>query len=470
MAQNYDELAAKVVEGVGGKNNIVSLAHCATRLRFRLKDDSKASVEALNKTKGVVTTIQKGGQTQVVIGNTVNEVYEAIGRLGVTLGGSVDDDAAATQDASTDKDGKKKRGILDAFIDLITSIIVPCLPALIGGGMIKAILMLCTTFFGLSTESGAYLMLYGIADAIFSYICIPLAYFSAKKFNCNPSVAIALGIAMATATYVGQADFFGIPILGPSQGYGSTVIPIIPTIWIAAKVQRFFEKHLHPYIKNIFTPLLTMIIAGVVAFLVVGPIMSLLQDALTGLFTLIYGINPILTGAVVGGAWQALVVVGLHWSFVPVMQMNYAANGSDPLCAMSGVSNWTQAGAAFGVALRAKDKDVKEAAVSAGITALFSITEPAVYGTNLRYRKPFYISLVFGAIAGAICGAFGTVGVPGGPVGLLSFPLFMLGGTKAFVGFVIAMLVALFGTAIATFLFGHTPEMDGDAALDAAEK
>lgn len=468
MAQNYDELAAKVVEEVGGKENVSSLTHCATRLRFRLKDDSKANVEALNSTKGVVTTIQKGSQTQVVIGNTVNEVYDAIGKLGVTLGGAVDDPDAAAQDAGKG-DGKKKN-VIDALIDLITSIIVPCLPALIGGGMIKAILMLCTTFFGMSADSGAYQMLYGIADAIFSYICIPLAYFSAKKFNCNPSVALALGIAMATATYVGQTDFFGIPILGPSQGYGSTVIPIIPTIWIAAQVQRFFEKHLHPYVKNIFTPLLTLVIAGVVAFLVVGPIMSLLQDILTNLFMLVYGINPILTGAIVGGAWQALVVVGLHWSFVPIMQMNYAANGSDPLCAMSGVSNWTQAGAAFGVALRAKDKGVRETAISAGITALFSITEPAVYGTNLRYRKPFYISLVFGAIAGAICGAFGTVGVPGGPVGILSFPLFMLGGTKAFIGFVLAMAVALFGTGIATFLFGHTPEMDGDATLDAAEE
>lgn len=459
-AKNYDEIGRNVLDKVGGKDNVISLAHCATRLRFKLKDESKVDVDGLNKTKGVVTTVQKGGQTQVVIGNTVGEVYEAIGKLGVTLGGSVDDDVAATEDAGN---GKKKN-VLDLLIDLITSIIVPVLPALIGGGMIKALLMLCTTFFGLSTESGAYLVLYGIADAIFSYICIPLAYFSAKKFNCNPAVAMALGIAMASATYLGQADFFGIPILGPAQGYGSTVIPIIPTIWIAAKLEGFFNKHLHPYVKNIFTPMLTMIIAGVAAFLVIGPIMSLLQDGLTAGFMAIYQLNPIVTGLIVGGAWQALVVIGLHWSFVPVMQMNYAAQGSDALCAMSGVTNWAQAGAAFGVALRAKDKDVKETAISAGITAFFSITEPAVYGVNLRYRKPFYISLIFGAIAGGICGAFGTVGVPGGPVGILSFPLFMLGGPTAFVGFVIAMLVALFGTAIATFLFGHTPEMDGEQA------
>lgn len=457
--KNYDEIGANILERVGGKDNVTSLAHCATRLRFHLKDESKVDIDALNKTGGVVTTVQKGGQTQVVIGNEVDEVYQAIGRLGVPLGGSVDDAEAAAEDANN-----KNRNLFDALVDLITSVLTPVLPALIGGGMIKAVLMMCTSFFGLSTDSGVYLMLYGIADAIFSYICIPLAYLSAKKFGCNPAVAMALGIAMTTATYIGQSDFFGIPILGPGQGYGSTVIPIIPTIWLAAKLEKFFSKHLHPYVKNIFTPFLTMLIAGPVAFLAIGPVMSLLQNGITAAYTAIYNLNPIACGAVLGGAWQALVVIGLHWSIIPLCTLNFSEYGFDTIVAVTGPSNWAQAGAAFGVALRAKDEDIKETAISAAITAFFSITEPAVYGVNLRFRKPFIISLIFGAVGGAICGATGAAGIPGGPVGILSFPLFMVNGMTSFIGFVIAMLVSLVGTALVTMLFGHTPEMDGDEA------
>lgn len=455
----YDETASGIVKAVGGKENIVSLSHCATRLRFKLKDESKAPVEDINKVKGVITTVRKGGQTQVVIGNTVDNVYEAIGALGVTLGGAVDDDAAAAEDAGKEE-GEKKNGLLDKLIDLITSVILPVLPALIGGGMIKALLMICTTFFGMSTESGEYLMLYGIADAIFSYMCIALAVTSARKFKCNEAVAIALGVAMATANFIdGSYTFFGIPITGPGQGYGSTVIPIIPTIWFAGIIEQWLNKHLHPYVKNIFTPMLTMLIAGIVMFLAIGPVMSLLQDGISAGYEWLYTLSPVVCGAIVGGLWQVLVVVGLHWSLVPVMQMNYAAFGTDSLFAISGQSNFAQAGAALGVAMRAKSADVKETAVSAGITALFSITEPAVYGCNLRFKKPFYIAVVCATVGGALGGALGATGIVGGPVGILSIPLFM--GT-GLVGFLVAAAVSFFGSLILTAMFGHTDEMDAE--------
>lgn len=458
----YDDLAAAIVREVGGKENVVSLSHCATRLRFKLKDDSKASAESLNKIKGVITTVKKGGQTQVVIGNTVGEVYDAIGELGVSLGGSVDDDAAAQQDAAAvdASDGAKKGSVLDRLIDLVTSIILPVLPAMIGGGMIKALLMICTTFFGMTTTSGEYQLLYAVADAIFSYMCIALAVTSARKFKCTESVAIALGIAMAMATFIdGSTTFLGIPILGPGQGYGSTVIPIIPTIWFAAQIERFFNKHLHPYVKNIFTPMLTMLIAAPVMFLVVGPVMSLLQDGISNGYAALYALSPIACGAVMGGLWQVLVVVGLHWSLVPVMNMNYAAFGTDSLFAITGQSNFAQAGAALAVAMRAKNTDVKETAVSAGITALFSITEPAVYGCNLRFKKPFYFAVGAATVGGAVGGALGSTGIVGGPVGILSLPLFMGSG---FVGFVASIAISFVGGFALTLAFGHTPEMDAE--------
>jgi PTS system beta-glucosides-specific IIC component len=454
----YDEMASNIVQAVGGKENIVSLSHCATRLRFKLKDDAKAPVEDINKVKGVITTVRKGGQTQVVIGNTVGDVYDAIGAMGVTLGGSVDD--AETAAADTNEEDGKKNGLLEKLIDLITSVILPVLPALIGGGMIKALLMICTTFFGMSSESGEYVMLYAIADAIFSYMCVALAVTSARKFKCNEAVAIALGICMATATFIdGSYTFFGIPITGPGQGYGSTVIPIIPTIWFAGIIERWLNKHLHPYVKNIFTPMLTMIVAGVAMFLVIGPVMSLLQDGISAGYAALYNLSPVVCGAIVGGLWQVLVVVGLHWSLVPVMQMNYAAFGTDSLFAISGQSNFAQAGAALGVAMRAKNADVKETAVSAGITALFSITEPAVYGCNLRFKKPFYIAVACATVGGAVGGALGATGIVGGPVGILSLPLFMGSG---FVGFILAALISFVGSLVLTAMFGHTDEMDAE--------
>ncbi len=450
----YDELAGKVIEGVGGKDNVVSLAHCATRLRFKLKDEAKADKATLEKTKGVVAVVQQGGQFQVVIGNTVGDVYDAIGAQGVALGGSVDADAV-------DKEDLKMHGkLLDRVIDLVTSIFVPILPALIGGGMVKALLMVAKTFFGLDAASGEYIMLNTVGDAIYSALPIALAFTSAKKFNCNQIVAVCLGIAMCSSAVVGadpQLTFFGFPVVGPAQGYGSTVIPIIVTVWFMSLLERFFNKVLHPYVKNILNPLLCLLITGPAMFMIIGPVMSLLQNALTDGYGFIYGLSPILCGAVLGGLWQVLVVVGLHWGIVPIGQMNLSAYGRNTINAVTGPSNWAQAGAALGVALKAKNPDVKENAFSAFVTAFFSITEPAIYGVNLKYKKPFYIAVGVATVSGAIAGSCNAAATAGGPVGILSFPLFL---GEGFMGFCIAMVVALVGTAILTYFFGYDKAND----------
>ena len=450
----YDELAGKVIEGVGGKDNVVSLAHCATRLRFKLKDEAKADKATLEKTKGVVAVVQQGGQFQVVIGNTVGDVYDAIGAQGVALGGSVDADAV-------DKEDLKMHGkLLDRVIDLVTSIFVPILPALIGGGMVKALLMVAKTFFGLDAASGEYIMLNTVGDAIYSALPIALAFTSAKKFNCNQIVAVCLGIAMCSSAVVGadpQLTFFGFPVVGPAQGYGSTVIPIIVTVWFMSLLEHFFNKVLHPYVKNILNPLLCLLITGPAMFMIIGPVMSLLQNALTDGYGFIYGLSPILCGAVLGGLWQVLVVVGLHWGIVPIGQMNLSAYGRNTINAVTGPSNWAQAGAALGVALKAKNPDVKENAFSAFVTAFFSITEPAIYGVNLKYKKPFYIAVGVATISGAIAGSCNAAATAGGPVGILSFPLFL---GEGFMGFCIAMVVALVGTAVLTYLFGYDKAND----------
>lgn len=445
----YDDLAAAIIAGVGGKENVVSLAHCATRLRFKLKDDTRADKSAVEKTKGVVAVVEQGGQFQVVIGNTVGDVYDAIGEQGVALGGAVDDD-------QVNKDDLKVKGkIIDRVVDLVTSIFTPVLPALIGGGMLKALLMVATNFFGLSATSGEYIMLNTIGDAIYSSLPIALAYTSARRFKCNPIIAVVLGIAMCSKAVIGadpQLTFFGFPVVGPAQGYGSTVIPIICSIWFMSVIEHFLNKVLHPYVKNILNPLFTLLIVGPAMFMVIGPIMSSLQNMLTDAYAWIYALSPVLCGAVLGGLWQVLVVVGLHWGIVPIGQMNLSAYGRNTINAVTGPSNWAQAGAALGVALRSKNPEIKETAFSAFVTGFFSITEPAIYGVNLKYKKPFYIAVGVGTVSGAIAGFCNAAATAGGPVGILSFPLFL---GEGFTGFCIAMVVALVGTAVLTYLFGY---------------
>ncbi len=199
--------------------------------------------------------------------------------------------------------------------------------------------------------------------------------------------------------------------------------------------------------------MLTMLVTAPLMFLAIGPVMSLLQDGITTAYAFLWELSPIVCGALVGGLWQVLVVVGLHWGFVPVMMANAAALGVDTLCAVSGQSNFAQAGSALAVALRAKSADVRSTAISAGLTAVFSITEPAVYGVNLRYRKPFY----FAVAAATVGGALGAAGIPGGPVGILSIPMFM---GEGLVGFLVSSAVAFVGAFVLTALFGHTSEMD----------
>lgn len=455
----YDELAGKIIEGVGGKENIVSLAHCATRLRFKLRDDSRADKAAVESTRGVVAVVPQGGQFQVVIGNTVGDVYDAIGARGVTLGGSVDAEVV-------DKEELKMRGkLLDRVIDLVTGIFVPVLPALIGGGMVKALLMVAQTFFGLDAASGEYVLLNTVGDAIYSALPIALAFTSAKKFGCNQIVAVCLGIAMCSSAVVGadpQLTFLGFPVVGPTQGYGSTVIPIIVTVWFMSLLERFLNKVLHPYVKNILNPMLCLLVAGPAMFMVIGPVMSVLQNALTDGYGFVYGLSPVLCGAVLGGLWQVLVVVGLHWGIVPIGQMNLSACGRDTINAVVGPSNWAQAGAALGVALKAKDPGVKEGAFSAFVTALFSITEPAIYGVNLKFKKPFYIAVAVATVAGGVSGFCNAAATAGGPVGLLSFPLFL---GEGFAGFCVAMVAALVASAVLTYLFGY----DGDGEKPAGD-
>ena len=452
---DFNKLAKEIVQNIGGKENIVSLTHCATRLRFKLKDNAQADKTVISQLDGVINVVESGGQFQVIIGNEVPTAFKAIQNLTGIIGQAID---------MVEKDDLKVRGkLVDRVVDIVTGIFVPILPVLIGGGMIRALLMLGTSFFGLSAESGVYIVFNEIYSAVYSFLPIYLAYTSAQKFKANPFLSVAVAVAMVSATIqtAVQSDagltLVGFKLLFPTQGYGSSVIPIIVTIYCMAKLEHVCDKYIHAVVKNILTPLLTLMITIPLMFLVIGPITDYLQSFLGHAYTWLYNLSPILSGIILGGLWQVLVVFGLHWGIVPLGQINLSLYGRNTINAITGPSNWAQSGAAFGVALKSRNPKIKQTAFSAGVTAFFSITEPAVYGVNLKYKKPFYIAVIMTALSGGIAGYANSAALAGGPVGVLSFPLFI---GEGFIGFVIAMFVSLIGTAILTYLFGYDKSND----------
>lgn len=452
---DFKKLAEDVVANIGGQENIVSLTHCATRLRFKLRDQSKANKDAICKVKGVINVVESGGQFQIIIGNEVAHAFNAIEQLTGLAGQTVD---------MVEKDDLKVKGKgIDMIIDLVTSIFTPILPALIGAGMIRALMMLCTQFGILSADNGTYIIINDIYNAIFSFLPVYLAYSSAKRFKCNQMIAVAVALTMvSTAIQAGiQGDagltFLGIRLSMPRQGYGSGIIPIIFTIYFMSLIERLCTKYIHPVARNILTPLLELVITVPLMFLVFGPVFSGLQSAIGSGYTALYNLSPIVCGVFLGGMWQVLVVFGLHWGIIPLGQINLAMYGRNTINAITGPSNWSQAGAAMGVALRAKNPQIKETALSAAVTGIFSITEPSIYGINLKYKKPFYIAVGAAAIAGGIAGAGNAAALAGGPVGILSFPIFI---GEGFIYFVIAMFFAFLVSMIGTFLFGYDKKND----------
>jgi PTS system beta-glucosides-specific IIC component len=420
MAKDYKKLAKEIVKNVGGESNVNSLVHCATRLRFKLKDKSKANKDVIENLDGVVTVVESGGQYQVVIGNAVADVYQAIGEVSnIKLDASNEDD----------NDGEKKAGFLSVAIDTISSIFAPMLSVLCGAGVLKGILMICTTAGWLTEASGTYIILYAAADSVFNFLPMILAFTAAKKFKANQFVAVTVAGALiypsiATAISSGtNISFLGIPVV--LMSYTSTVIPIILAVYVLAKLEKFLNKVLPEAVKTFIIPTVCLAIITPLTFLVIGPIGTYLGQFLGTLYSTVYNFNPIIAGLIIGAFWQVFVIFGIHWGFVPVAINNIAMYGRDTMLAILGPSNLAQAGASLGVFLKTKDPKVKTIAGSAAVTGLFGITEPSIYGVTLKYKKPFIIACISGAIAGAIVAFSGASA--GGIVilGLLTIPAFM---------------------------------------------
>lgn len=449
--KNYDQLSKDIVKYIGGEENVIALFHCATRLRFKVKDEAGVDKKRLEQLKGVITVINSGGQMQVVIGNDVADVYEAI----------FANTGLKPENKENDNKSQEKKNLLNTFMETISGIFAPVLGAMSGAGMLKALLILCTTCGLLTSDMGTYRILYAAADGVFTFIPMFLAITAARKFKANEFVSLGIAAAlvypdMTAAFSAGEAlSFLKIPVVLVS--YTSSVIPIVISIYALSKLEKGLKKIVPSVCKTFLTPMLSLMIMVPATYLVIGPISDTAGKLLASGYTALVGFNPMIAGGILGLIWPAAVMFGLHWGFVPIVMNNIAEYGRDTLFVITGPNNMAQAGATLGVFLKTKNKEIKELAGPAALSAVLAgITEPAIYGVTLRFKRPFFIGAVFSGIAGAIVAVAGT----GAPT-LLGTSILTLPGYigVGFAGFLIACAIAYFGSAIVTYLFGYSDDM-----------
>ena len=441
MCRNYGELASDIVAHVGGEQNVKSLKHCVTRLRFVLKDESKAETDYLKNRDGIVTVVSAGGQYQVVIGNQVADVYDAILRVAKIAGGG---------EAENDgKSGTSEMNLFDRFVDIVSGIFQPVLGVLCAAGILKGLTAVAVVF-GLDQKSGLYLILNAAGDGMFQYLPLFLAITASRRFKLDSFTGLALGCAMVYPTLAtsikSSTNFWGIPVMLPAGGYYQTVVPIILAVWFATIIQKQMKKIMPDAIKMFAVPLMTLLICVPVSLLAIGPVANGLSAAVGYAFTSVYRFSPVLYGTLLGGFWQVLVMFGLHWGLVPLALIDFAQKGcSTSLVAATAVC-FAQTGALAAIMLRSKEVKVKQVGFPALISSVFGVTEPAIYGLTLPMRLPFVMTCVAGAVQGAYCGLTDITGYTMGGMGVFAFPSFVNTAThsmKCVLDFGIASLIAL---------------------------
>lgn len=441
---DYKKLAETILGLVGGEENVASLTHCATRLRFNLKDESKADTAKLKTTKGVMGVVSSGGQYQIIIGSDVGSVYKEI--IGMT---SLENN----KDTSEKKDDRK---VLAKVIDTVSGIFTPILPAITAAGMMKAVLALLIAFNLISKESQSYQIIDFMADSAFYFLPILLASSAAKKFKCNPYLAMMIGGIILHPSFISMVNaaketsekiqVFGLPI--PLASYSSSVLPIILAIWFMSYVEPIADKVSPKAIKFFSKPLITATIVGIVTLTVIGPIGYIISDKVGLAILTLESYCGWLVPTLLGGLTPLLVMTGTHYGLVPIGINNRLTMGSDTVIYPGMLaSNVAQGGAALAVAFKSKNSEIKQLASSTGLTAVFGITEPALYGVNLRFKTPLYASMIGGAVGGLFLGLFGVRNYAGGSPGFLTLPSYI--GGDAMSNFYFAVAGAVISVAVA---------------------
>lgn len=445
------ELAAKIIANVGGEQNISILTHCATRLRFNLKDNNKADLEALKKLDGVLTAQIKSGQLQVVIGAKVNAVFDEVSaQVHITEG-----EAAVTEPS------KNK---VSAVIETISGIFAPTLSVLIGCGMFKAIVSLITGLELLPSDNDFVTLLSMIGDLIFYFFPFFLAVSAAKKFRVNEYMALALAAAYMYPTIINGAaaaeetGVTGLNILGitvPFISYSSTVIPIILSVWVLSLIYKRIDRLVPDFLKILLTSMIVLFIMVPVELIILGPIGSYAGTYIAQFMDWFYSIGGFVAAALLGGTRSLLTMMGMHYALAPLQIQQIAETGISTLLVSALTANFAQGGSAFGAFLALKDKQMKSVAASASLSAVLGITEPAMYGVNLRYKRPFGIAMASSAVAAAFLSFFHAGAMAYAPPGIFTIITYT---ADSFVFIILGAALSFGLAALLTFFFGIPKE------------
>lgn len=435
----YEELVNFIIKNIGGKENVISLTHCVTRLRFQLKDESKANDEVLKANDGIITVMHTAGQYQIVIGNHVGDVYETIlPKLG--LSGEV-------------VETKNKTSIKDKFVDLVSSIFMPAIGMLCACGMIKG-LNTILSFAGIySSTSGLYTLIDAIGDSIFYFFPVIIGYTSAKKFKLTPFVGMVIGLALCYPTINGaDLSIVGIQM---NVSYTSTVLPVILTVAVAAPMERLLNKYIPDVVKSFLTPMIVILLSTILGYMIIGPVANTVAGWLSDGILSLYSISPVLAGIVFGGLWQVFVVFGVHITFIVLAIMNLAAGHPDPILSLQAFVAFSQTAVVLAIFLKTKQKKLKSICFPAIISGVFGVTEPAIYGITLQRLPMFVISCIGGSLSGAYAAFAGLKYQQMAGMGIFEMPaMFPQNGTGAeMFQCVIASAFAIIPTFIAAYVF-----------------
>ncbi|TYR74587.1 PTS sucrose transporter subunit IIBC [Rossellomorea vietnamensis] len=451
---NHQETAKQLVELLGGKENVISATHCATRLRLVIDDESKIEKGAIEELDGVKGAFSSSGQFQVIFGTgTVNKVYQHFGPL---VGASMDDDSP--KEGVSHKDAaKKKMNPFARFARTLSNIFVPIIPAIVAAGMLMGLLGLMNTYNWVDSDSGLFVMLDMFSSAAFIILPILIGFSAAKEFGGTAYLGAVIGGIMTHPNLLNPwgladaepstLDFFGFGV--EMLGYQGTVIPVLLTVYIMSKLEKGLRKVVPNAVDLLVTPFLTIIGTGFVAMLVVGPLGRTLGNGITTVLDVVYNTAGPIAGLVFGGLYSTIVLTGVHHSFHAIEAELLANIGANYLLPIWAMANVAQGGATLAVFFRTKNKKTKEIALPAGFSAFLGITEPAIFGVNLKYRRPFIAAAIGGALGGAYV-VFTQVAANG--IGLTGVPLFAI--VQDPINYGIGFIIAAAGAFAATLLLG----------------
>lgn len=474
VSMDYNSIARDILENVGGKSNVRNVTHCFTRLRFVLKDDSKAKKEVVERIEGVISVVEAGGQFQVVCGSKVTKIFDEVEKL---IGVSEEESAQKVD--------------LNFVLQKISQIFTPLVPAIAASGLIKGLLSAASKLpaFDAFTATSTYTLLNTASNIIFFFMPIFLAYTAAKALKCNEIIAMVLGaflchpvIDALIQDVATPSTIFGLPVIkkaftiGESTkvfSYTESVIPIILAVICLAFLEKWLKKIIPEILQVILVPGICLIVMVPVMLVVVGPVGIYVGYAIQWLYQALYSFSPLLGGIIVGGLWGVCVIFGAHRALLPIGLNDVAISGTNTLMCFAGAANFAQAGAALGVTLKTKSAEMKQVAGAGALSAaLVGVTEPAIYGCNLRLKKPMICAVIAGACGGAVMGVGHAINTGFANNGVLTIMSYYGEGTSfaQFMAYLIGIAVAFFGAAVLTFLVGFEDDVKVQAADENAVK